>query len=1072
MSTKRYIVALDKGVDYNTFWSEIENASPEDGFVPSRRVDIVNNRSAYVRLCEYALTDEEATTLRKDPRVLSVERPVKDLPFVKIVDNAVTQNNNFSITSLSDQPNVNWGLIRHSMTINAYKNDRATEEKYKYSLTGAGVDIVISDLGVMPNHPEWWQVGAVHDGGLTLPPSRFQTIKWSDHYPGYTDLQYPFNDDNGHGTFVAGVAAGRTYGWAKQAHIYSLSYGDFSSTSPNDPMDSFEALINWHKAKTNNRPTVMNMSWNFGMDFNKFQTKFGNALASDWRHYIQQFTWRGNVGPGWNHPNHPADKPGIGKEKYYEDRGVISGSNVVPGQVLQGRQGVAPGPTLPYTSGAYDTALGEVIDAGIIVVQAAGNEGFLVEKYTGSVMDNYHTSHDWNNNFLYKLYRGTFQEQTAIPEAEQPYPANTRVYYNRGASPIDPRSIVVGALAQAGTGDGGNYNDGKPIPAGDRAASFSQKGPRIDVFAAGVDIVSATSEYSESVTKKPYTHGVNTAFQDIRSGTSFAAPQVSGMIALRLEQQPLPDIKAKTNTETMKAWVVANSIKGIMFDPSTKAKTTDKFDPVTDTPIGHTIAGSLNYGNPLALLGAPNRIAYMNTTGQGPVKIAAGSFKVGESYIIASVGTTDYTLIGATNNTVGTTFIATGPGTGTGTASRIDLPPAVKYRLTVRRDGGDGNGQVTSDPVGINFEAGQVGTHFDFTPETMVTLTAIQSAADSVWGGWLGDLNTIFVDPMATSVTVKMDQDKAITATFNPTSGPNLPAGQLISEGCVPGTYLHREVRAVGGPAHLTYNVDTPNSPQCGYVPGPGITEINYNEARDGDFTNFLLSGQFVGWVGDITADNLKISVGTKASFIANTQLLAKIDAIPDYIVSVGYGFGFRGGSRTVLIDYLIDNLLVATIDGINDLVDNYVGSTVAMLSLPDGKLVSSSNALIITDNDKLYSRASTASAQAQFQIKKSQVADSVGDSIRLIRDNIRERSFNWPYEGDMLGVYMPESELAEVEVKLNEAVDELFVLISSISDQVDLYGFMDKTTAPAAPLTAPIIVDIAITNVTSGGTQ
>jgi hypothetical protein len=33
------------------------------------------------------------------------------------------------------------------------------------------------------------------------------------------------------------------------------------------------------------------------------------------------------------------------------------------------------------------------------------------------------------------------------------------------------------------------------------------------------------------------------------------------------------------------------------------------------------------------------------------------------------------------------------------------------------------------------------------------------------------------------------------------------------------------------------------------------------------------------------------------------------------------------------------------------------------------------------------------------------------------------------------------------------------------------LYGFMDKTTAPAAPPVAPIVVDIAITNVT-GGTQ
>jgi hypothetical protein len=541
---------------------------------------------------------------------------------------------------------------------------------------------------------------------------------------------------------------------------------------------------------------------------------------------------------------------------------------------------------------------------------------------------------------------------------------------------------------------------------------------------------------------------------------------------LRLEQQPLPDIKAKTNTETMKAWVVANSIKNVMYDPSTKAITSDKFDPVTDTGIGDTIAGSLNYSNPLALLGAPNRIAYMNTTGSGPVKIAAGSFKVGESYIIASVGTTDYTSIGATNNTIGTTFTATGPGTGTGTASRIDLPPPVKYRLTVRRDGGDGNGQVTSDPVGISFDPGQVGTYFDYTAETSITLTATPNAYTSAWGGWLGDLNTVFVDPMATSVTLKMNQDRAITATFNSTTGPILPAGQLISEGCVPGTYMHREVRAVGGLAHLTYNVDTPNSTQCGFVPGPGITEINYNEARDGDFTSFVLSGQFVGWIGDITIDNLKISAGTKAGFIANTQLMAKIDAIPDYIESLGYGLRRRGGvARTALIDYLIDNLLVATIDDINDLVDNYIGSTVAMLALPDGKLVSSSNALIIIDNDKLYSRASTASAQAQFQIKKSQVSASVSDSIRLICDNIREWSFGWPYEGDIYGYTISESQLAEVEVKLNEVIDELFVLISSVSDQVDLYGFMDKNTAPAAPPTAPIIVDIAITDVT-GGTQ
>jgi subtilisin family serine protease len=1058
--TKTYIVALNSGVDYDAFWNEIENASPDDGFVPARRVDIVNNRSAYIRLCEYALSDSEAIILRTDPRVLAVERPVKDLPFVKIVNNVVTQDNSFVIRSISNDDNVNWGLIRHSMPTNAYKTTAFTEEKYKYNLTGEGVDIVISDLGVMPNHPEWWFVGAVHDGGLTTPISRFQSINWSTHYSGYTDSQYPSSDDKGHGTFVASVAAGRTYGWAKQAHIYSLSYGDFSGANANDPLDSFEALINWHKAKTNNRPTVMNMSWDLRLDFNVLQKKYDD-LSPDWRHYITHVGWRGTVAPGWNHAKHPAPNT---KGVYYEHMGLIMGPDLVPGQSLGKPSG------LLYPSDAYNAALAEVIDAGIIVVQSAGNTRFLMEKFnpTGG-MENYTSAHDWNNYFHFEVHRSNTGEKVVLPADEQPWPPTHRVFYNRGASPIDPRSIVVGALGQHDT-TGPKWDDGKDVPRGDRIWDYSTRGPRIDVWAAGANILAATSNNSDSDTKEQYQHGEPNAFQDLYWGTSFAAPQVAGMIALRLEQQPLPNIKAKTNTETMKAWVVANSIKDQIFDNSKKLKIATEFDPITKTGAGDAILGSANYSARLALHGAPNRIAYMNTTGQDPTKIIAGSFKVGESYIIASVGTTDYTLIGATNNTVGTTFIATGPGTGTGTASRIDLPPPVKYRLTVRRDGGDGNGQVTSDPVGISFGVNQMQTYFDYTPETMVTLTAIQSAADSVWSGWLGDLNTIFVDPMATSVTIKMDQDRLINATFTLRSYQVLPAGQLISQGCVPGTYLHREVRAVGGPAYLTYNVDTPNSTQCGYVPGVGITEINYNEARDGDFTNFLLSGQFVGWVGDITSDNLKISVGTKANFIANTQLMAKIDAIPDYIVSVGYGF--YGSNRIALIEYLIDNLLVNTIDGINDLVDNYVGSTVAMLALPGGKLVSSNNALIITDNDKLYSRATTPSAQAQFQIKKSQVADSVGDSIRLIRDNIREWSYNWPYEGDMLGVYMPESELAEVEVKLNEAVDELFVLVSSILDQVDLYGFMDKTTAPALPPTAPMIVDIAITNITSGGTQ
>lgn len=48
--------------------------------------------------------------------------------------------------------------------------------------------------------------------------------------------------------------------------------------------------------------------------------------------------------------------------------------------------------------------------------------------------------------------------------------------------------------------------------------------------------------------------------------------------------------------------------------------------------------------------------------------VAAGAFVIGSTYSIASVGSTDFTLIGASGNTIGVVFTATGEGSGTGTA--------------------------------------------------------------------------------------------------------------------------------------------------------------------------------------------------------------------------------------------------------------------------------------------------------------------------------------------------------------------------------------------------------------------
>ena len=54
--------------------------------------------------------------------------------------------------------------------------------------------------------------------------------------------------------------------------------------------------------------------------------------------------------------------------------------------------------------------------------------------------------------------------------------------------------------------------------------------------------------------------------------------------------------------------------------------------------------------------------------GSTATPVAAGSFSIGTPYTISSVGTTNFVAIGASSNTVGVTFTATGVGSGTGTA--------------------------------------------------------------------------------------------------------------------------------------------------------------------------------------------------------------------------------------------------------------------------------------------------------------------------------------------------------------------------------------------------------------------
>ena len=93
-----------------------------------------------------------------------------------------------------------------------------------------------------------------------------------------------------------------------------------------------------------------------------------------------------------------------------------------------------------------------------------------------------------------------------------------------------------------------------------------------------------------------------------------------------------------------------------------------------------------------------------NTTAQ--LKTAT-TFDIGGIYTIQSIGTTNFTLIGAASNTVGLVFTATGVGAGTGTALRkmsIGLSGSIITAITVST--GTSTTQVATTAFATNQDIG------------------------------------------------------------------------------------------------------------------------------------------------------------------------------------------------------------------------------------------------------------------------------------------------------------------------------------------------------------------------------
>ena len=512
------------------------DASVDNNVIPGRTCDVVHAKSTNDRITTYMLEPEEATKLKNDSRILDVEPASID----QCMELYETQTDVFQRTTSNTQNSKNWGLYRHIQQQYTNYTDQATNTfsgNYNYTLDGTGVDIVIQDDGVDPTgHPDFND----YSGN-----TRFIQLDWyaASGIVGtmpsghYTNNYSDTNPAGAHGSHCAGIAAGLTYGWAKGSNIYSIRV--FGGSSAMSSADRYDVIREWHKRKPIDPATGFR------------------------RPTIVNQSW----GYSWYYRNSSTGNTPI-QTVYY--KGV--NQNITPAQwdSTFSQYGMVAS-RHPTIATSQDVEQQQLTDDGIICIKAAGN---------GYHPCSYSTAGDYGSD-IYNSYYTMNEYHASGVSAGQP------IYYNRYSSPHSSDTVFVGNVDYDLYGSFENLR------------YDSERGPRLDIMAAGSQISSATSQVSTYGTKQFYP-GSSTHYMARISGTSMAAPQICGMGALWLQANP-----GGTSAQ-FKKFLKENSLKDVIYDSGT--------------------AENFNYANAIPrLYGAPNRLAYWPYNSANPIRFRGTS---------------------------------------------------------------------------------------------------------------------------------------------------------------------------------------------------------------------------------------------------------------------------------------------------------------------------------------------------------------------------------------------------------------------------------------------------------------
>jgi hypothetical protein len=272
----------------------------------------------------------------------------------------------------------------------------------------------------------------------------------------------------------------------------------------------------------------------------------------------------------------------------------------------------------------------------------------------------------------------------------------------------------------------------------------------------------------------------------------------------------------------------------------------------------------------------------------------AGAFTVGKQYKIVSVGSTSFTSIGASANTVGIIFTATGVGTGSGTASIvwvafsgatdvIPTPAIYGFSGTVGFD--TGTYGMLGTATGVSVYATSLNKTFEITYVDANTYTITLPNANA--GSFSTGLTYIITSVGTTSFT-------AIGASSNTVGVSFVATGPGSGTGTASITSLHSTVG--GGTTATAY-------PEYGIRPWGSAADVGIGSQlrlwTNDNFGQDLIiaprGGGIYYWsavtgvsVRAVLLNTLSTSLGYQGQFVPNTTNQIIGSAIQRFVIAMG----------------------------------------------------------------------------------------------------------------------------------------------------------------------------------------